>query len=187
MTRSLTHGKKHLQTKSKSRWDGFYQTEVKSKPIRFLAFFFLEGSFKANARSVWTTRTSSSISLLRHTMSSFAATHFTMPVFSSNFDSGNGTLINLEKNPDLNVVVTAIVEICGDIPSELEKKTFKQWFHFRLVNVKGATINVNIQNAGKTSFPNAWVGYNVCASYDRNNWFRIPTACDKASGHMTWS
>lgn len=31
---------------------------------------------------------------------------------------------------------------------------------------------MRIVNAGQASFPGAWRGYNVCASYDRSHWFR---------------
>lgn len=42
-------------------------------------------------------------------------------------------------------------------------------------------------NAGEASYPDAWTGYEACASYDLIHWFRVPTAYDKASGALTIS
>jgi hypothetical protein len=42
-----------------------------------------------------------------------------------------------------------------------------QWFYFRVSNALDETLNCRIINAGQASFPRAWRGYNVCASYDR--------------------
>jgi len=43
-------------------------------------------------------------------------------------------------------------------------------------------------NAGKCSFPDAWPGTTVCASFDRHEWFRcLDTIYDKATGHLAWT
>ena len=42
-----------------------------------------------------------------------------------------------------------------------------QWFHFRVSNCQEEMLNVRITNAGRASYPSAWKGYKVCASYDR--------------------
>ncbi|CAE7824537.1 unnamed protein product, partial [Symbiodinium microadriaticum] len=42
-----------------------------------------------------------------------------------------------------------------------------------------------ISNAGDCSFPEAWPGYNVCTSYDRCYWFRVPTTFE--DGKLKWS
>jgi hypothetical protein len=43
-------------------------------------------------------------------------------------------------------------------------------------------------NAGKCSFPDAWPGTTVCASFDRHEWFRcLDTTYDKATGHLAWT
>ena len=125
-------------------------------------------------------------------MSSFAAStsSTTVPVssigFSSNFDSGNGKLISIDRSED-EKSMNAFIEIADDVSSELEKISFKQWFHFRFTNVRDIACNFTIANAGKCAFQVAFNGYNVCASYDRENWFRIPTTYDEASGTMRWS
>ena len=52
----------------------------------------------------------------------------------------------------------------------------------------GAPLAVTIENAGAASFPSAWKGYQVCASYDREAWFRVPsTDYDPATGHLSWT
>lgn len=39
---------------------------------------------------------------------------------------------------------------------------------------------MKLVNAGSASFPDAWRGYQACASYDRICWFRVPTSYDDA-------
>eukprot|EP00887_Chlorella_sp_A99_P002437 scaffold10.g2437.t1 len=62
-----------------------------------------------------------------------------------------------------------------------------EWFYFRVSNVQGEQLNVRITNAGQASYPSAWKGYNVCASYDRKHWFRIPTTYSAKEGVLSWS
>lgn len=57
-----------------------------------------------------------------------------------------------------------------------------QWFNFRVSGVRGRPLELHLTNAGGASYPNAWHGYNACASYDLDTWFRVPTAFDAASG-----
>ncbi len=49
---------------------------------------------------------------------------------------------------------------------------FTRWFYFRVSNCRNEELAVNIVNAGKASFPFAFSGYNVTASYDKSHWFR---------------
>jgi murein tripeptide amidase MpaA len=73
-----------------------------------------------------------------------------------------------------------------DPHSMLEDRVFKQWFYFRASGVRtGSPITFSIANAGEASFAVGWPGYNVCASYDRKKWFRIPTQYD--SGALSWT
>ena len=62
-----------------------------------------------------------------------------------------------------------------------------RWFHFR---VSGASqcrnLRLHIINAGASSFPDAWNGYQTCASYNLKDWFRVSTGYDKASGVLTF-
>lgn len=50
---------------------------------------------------------------------------------------------------------------------------FLQWFYFRLSGAKGQDCKLVIENANETAYPKGWDGYKVCASYDRETWFRI--------------
>ena len=84
---------------------------------------------------------------------------------SAAFDAGN--INRLEDGED----GTVRLAIRGDVPTELEKKTFLQWFYFR-ARADGPTA-YEIVNAGETSFPDAWSGYQVCASTDRSVWTRV--------------
>ncbi|MFA0810145.1 M14 family metallopeptidase [Microbulbifer epialgicus] len=80
---------------------------------------------------------------------------------TSAFDSGNIEIINTESNP---------VELAIRQDSNSD---FYQWFHFRLEGEVGTSYPLQIVNAGKSAYPEGWENYRVCASYDRQNWFRI--------------
>lgn len=86
---------------------------------------------------------------------------------TSNFDSGNIEVVKAEKSDDIRL------KIRKDTNAE-----FFQWFHFRLQGVQDYPCKMNILNAGEASYPEGWEGYNACASYDRENWFRVPTHYD---------
>ncbi len=53
-----------------------------------------------------------------------------------------------------------------------------QWFYFRLQGAQGEPCTIRLLNAGKSAYPAGWEDYRACASYDRVNWFRVPTAFD---------
>ena len=46
-------------------------------------------------------------------------------------------------------------------------------------------LTMKLVNAGKASFSHAWTGYNTCASYDRQHWFRVPTSYEESSGVLS--
>ncbi len=52
---------------------------------------------------------------------------------------------------------------------------FAQWFHFRVAGVRGERVNVRFLNAHACTYPKGWEGYQVVASYDRREWFRVET------------
>lgn len=83
---------------------------------------------------------------------------------SSNFDSGNIEVVSIAPE--------------GVIDLRIPKDTnadFLQWFHFRLTGALDQECKISLLNAGETSYPEGWKDYNVCASYDGEEWFRIPT------------
>lgn len=84
---------------------------------------------------------------------------------TSNFDSGNIEVVSIDTKKN-------------DCKLKIRKDTnsdFLQWFHFRLTGAKDIACRFNIVNAGKSSYPGGWKDYRVCVSYDRQEWFRIPT------------
>ena len=86
---------------------------------------------------------------------------------SSSFDSGA-------------IDVESIAED-GDIALRIRKDShadFSQWFHFRLSGARGVACRLRFTNAGACTYPDGWQGYRAVASYDRVNWFRVPTSYD---------
>jgi murein tripeptide amidase MpaA len=53
-----------------------------------------------------------------------------------------------------------------------------QWFHFRLQGARGQACTIRLLNAGQAAYPAGWEGYRAMASYDRIDWFRVPTRYD---------
>ncbi|MGZ8288096.1 MAG: M14 family metallopeptidase [Telluria sp.] len=53
-----------------------------------------------------------------------------------------------------------------------------QWFYFRLQGAQAQPCTIRFLNAGQAAYPAGWEGYNAMASYDRVNWFRVPTSFD---------
>lgn len=52
---------------------------------------------------------------------------------------------------------------------------FKQWFYFRLQGAAYTPCTMHFDNAAEAAYPLGWDGYQAVASYDRQNWFRVPT------------
>ena len=53
-----------------------------------------------------------------------------------------------------------------------------QWFYFQVCGAQGEDLNLVIENAGQTSFAEAFEGYQAVASTDQIHWFRVPTHFD---------
>ncbi len=53
-----------------------------------------------------------------------------------------------------------------------------QWFYFRLQGAQGEPCTIRFLNAAQAAYPAGWEGYQAMASYDRINWFRVPTSYD---------
>ncbi len=86
---------------------------------------------------------------------------------TSNFDSGNITVVNAQD--PLNIQL----EINKDNQSD-----FFQWFHFKLHNINRCEHVLHITNAAQASYVEGWEDYQAVASYDREEWFRVPTTYD---------
>jgi murein tripeptide amidase MpaA len=86
---------------------------------------------------------------------------------SSNFDGGKITCISCAEPGDIRL------EIPRDSNSD-----FYQWFYFRLTGARGRDCALKIVNAGGATYPRGWQDYRAVASYDRQDWFRVPTSFD---------
>ncbi len=84
------------------------------------------------------------------------------------FDSGNIVVKN-SRDPE-NIEL----EIRKDKDSD-----FYQWFHFRVSGARDEDLVMHITNAGGAAYLEGWPGYQACASYDRETWFRIETSYAK--------
>ncbi len=86
---------------------------------------------------------------------------------SSQFDSGAIEVVHLDDSGDIQLKVRR--DNAADI---------WQWFHFRLQGAAGLPLTLRFLNASQCTYPKGWEGYNVVASHDRENWFRVPTEYD---------
>lgn len=83
---------------------------------------------------------------------------------SCNFDGGSIEVVDASDSSNIQLKVRK------DNASD-----FLQWFHFRLEAPIGETCRINIINAGETSYTDGWPGYNVCTSWNRQDWHRTPS------------
>jgi murein tripeptide amidase MpaA len=56
--------------------------------------------------------------------------------------------------------------------------SFSQWFYFRVSGGRGEPLAMTFENAAECAFAEGWRDYRAVASYDRVNWFRVPTRYD---------
>ena len=89
-----------------------------------------------------------------------------MKIFS-NFESGNINVVNADTPQNIQLTIPA------------DKHTdIAQWFHFRLESEAQVPHHFEIQGLAKSAYPEGWKEYDVVASYDREEWFRIPATFD---------
>jgi len=86
---------------------------------------------------------------------------------SSSFDAGNIEVV------DCSDPAAVRLNIRRDNEAD-----FFQWFYFRVSGVRGIDCRFQILNASEASYPKGWEEYRACASYDRNDWFRVPSSYD---------
>ena len=83
---------------------------------------------------------------------------------NSHFDGGNIKVINAQNNP----IELAI--------RHDKQSNFYQWFHFSIAGAKHQNaLELSLINAAGSAFPEGWGKFQVVASYDREEWFRVPT------------
>ncbi|MDF2529740.1 MAG: carboxypeptidase [Gammaproteobacteria bacterium] len=83
---------------------------------------------------------------------------------SSQFDGGNIEVVEIKGPRHIHL------KIRNDSLAD-----FKQWFYFRLQGAENQACCIQIINAKDTSYQAGWEGYQAVASYDREEWFRVPT------------
>ena len=91
-----------------------------------------------------------------------------MPIkISQHFDSGSIEVVKADAPGaiDLNLRSDSHADI-------------HQWFHFRLQGARGQACTIRFLNAGQATYPKGFEDYQVAASYDTENWFRVPTSFD---------
>jgi len=90
---------------------------------------------------------------------------------SSDFDSGNIQVLDAS-NP---------LQVKLAIKPDTKSPHF-QWFHFKAEGLTpGHTHHFQLSNASQSSYNKAWDGYQAVASYDQENWFRVPSDFDGTS------
>lgn len=83
---------------------------------------------------------------------------------STAFDAGSIEVIKIDDHRDIQLAIRT------DSASDIA-----QWFYFRLHGAAGLPVTLHFMNASKSAYPAGWDGYRAVASYDRRNWFRVPT------------
>ena len=91
----------------------------------------------------------------------------TTPRISCAFDGGAIEVVRAADPADLAVNLRA------DSHAD-----FRQWFHFRLQGAGGQQVRIRFLNAARATYVDGWHGYQAVASYDREDWFRVPTTFD---------
>ncbi|MCD9493090.1 hypothetical protein GLP30_20065 [Photobacterium phosphoreum] len=89
-----------------------------------------------------------------------------MKIFS-NFESGSINVVKADSKDDIQL------SIPNDNQSELH-----QWFHFRLESEAQQPHTIKLLDLANSAYPEGWSGYDVVASYDREEWFRVPSEFD---------
>lgn len=82
---------------------------------------------------------------------------------TSAFESGNIRVLRADEPGDIRL------EIKSD-----GKADFFQWFYYRVEGPEGLRV-MTFENAAKASYVDGWKDYHACASYDLEEWFRVPS------------
>ena len=89
--------------------------------------------------------------------------------------------ITISRQFDAGAIVVSRADSPQDIQLQLRKDSHAdvaQWFYFRLQGARAEACTIRILNAGQATYPDGWKDYQAVASYDRKDWFRVPTAFD---------
>jgi murein tripeptide amidase MpaA len=89
--------------------------------------------------------------------------------------------LSITTNFDAGAVEVVACEQADDIRLRIRRDShadFAQWFYFRLSGARGERCVMTFENAAECAFAEGWRNYQAVASYDRVNWFRVPTSYD---------
>ena len=94
---------------------------------------------------------------------------------SADFDSGNIEVIDASNPAHIQLAIRPDT-----------KSPHFQWFHFRADGMEvGEPHHFSLINAHQSSYNRAWTGYNAVASYDHQDWFRVPSTFDGTALNFT--
>ena len=105
-----------------------------------------------------------------------------MPLLiSAAFDGGNITVVDASSPQLVKLALRPEPFTHGT-----DKRQHAQWFSFKASGLSGTT-TFQIGGLLDSSYPQAWSGYTMNASFDRINWFRIQdTTYDEVEGVLEW-
>jgi len=89
--------------------------------------------------------------------------------------------IKISSQFDAGAIEVVSAKSAGAIDLNIRKDSHAdiiQWFYFRLQGAQGEPCTIRFLNAAQAAYPAGWEGYQAMASYDRVNWFRVPTSYD---------
>ncbi|MBR7059418.1 MAG: hypothetical protein IKI22_02300 [Neisseriaceae bacterium] len=86
---------------------------------------------------------------------------------STAFDAGSIDVVSILDNGQIKVKLR-----CDNASS------FKQWFYFRMQGAGYCPCVIDFGDVSDSAYPQGWENYQAVASYDRRNWFRVPTIFD---------
>lgn len=89
-----------------------------------------------------------------------------LSIFSA-FDGGNIEVVDATQPQQIRL----------NIRPDAGERHF-QWFYYQVCDAAGLDLVMTIENAGKTSFAEAFKDYQAVASHDHVHWFRVPTRFD---------
>jgi murein tripeptide amidase MpaA len=95
----------------------------------------------------------------------------------ADFDSGNIQVIDASDRQHVRLAIRP----------DTQSQHF-QWFHFKVSGLApGAPHHFALENASASTFSRAWQGYQAVASYDQQDWFRVPSRFDGKALHFELS
>jgi murein tripeptide amidase MpaA len=90
-------------------------------------------------------------------------------------------MLKISHGFDAGAIETIAARLPDDIRVNIRADShaeFRQWFFFRVQGVRDQVCRVRFENAGRCTYVDGWQGYRALASYDRRQWFRVPTTFD---------